>query len=279
MSTEVNFRLAGGVQPLILLPAHVNDAGPYQFILDTGAGVSVLSPDLARRLAVVVTETREGMGAGGRVKISLGSVESLTVGRYKMRGVQVGMTDDLDRIAAAVGAKVDGVLGYNFLKHFRLTIDYRKSALRLSQTAGEPEEGGHARAQIKFRLAHPSKPLVLVPALVNGEGPYQFALDTGASTTVVSTELARSSGIEGAHGPAITGGGGQTAASFGSIKSLAVGMAEQRDLPVAVVGFLGALGQAVTANLDGIIGYNYLKAFRVSIDYPNETLSLETPAG
>jgi hypothetical protein len=34
MPTEVNFRLAGGAQPLILVPASVNDCAPREFILD-----------------------------------------------------------------------------------------------------------------------------------------------------------------------------------------------------------------------------------------------------
>ena len=34
-SATVRFRLAGGAQPLILVPVEVNDQGPFDFILDT----------------------------------------------------------------------------------------------------------------------------------------------------------------------------------------------------------------------------------------------------
>ena len=50
-STKVKFRLAGGVQPLILLPVEVNGEGPFEFILDTGAGTSLLSAELGKKLA------------------------------------------------------------------------------------------------------------------------------------------------------------------------------------------------------------------------------------
>ena len=43
-SAKVKFRLAGGAQPLILLPVQVNGDGPFKFILDTGAGTSLLRP-------------------------------------------------------------------------------------------------------------------------------------------------------------------------------------------------------------------------------------------
>ena len=59
------------------------------------------------------------------------------------------------------------------------------------------------------------------------------------------------------------------------VQSLAVEAAEVTDLRVAVAGFLGALSQAIGTELLGIIGYNYLQAFRVTIDYPGAILRLE----
>ena len=64
-SSKVKFRLAGGAQPLILLPIHVNDRGPFDFILDTGAGTSLLSSDLAKKLDVTIIGAKEGQSAGG----------------------------------------------------------------------------------------------------------------------------------------------------------------------------------------------------------------------
>jgi len=49
-SSRVKFHLAGGAQPLILLPVSVNGQGPFEFILDTGAGTSLLSPELAQKI-------------------------------------------------------------------------------------------------------------------------------------------------------------------------------------------------------------------------------------
>ena len=53
-SVKVKFRLAGGAQPLILLPVQVNGDGPFEFILDTGAGTSLLSSDLAKKLKIKI---------------------------------------------------------------------------------------------------------------------------------------------------------------------------------------------------------------------------------
>jgi predicted aspartyl protease len=276
MLTEIGFRLAGGEQPLILVPASVNESAPYEFILDTGAGISLLTPELAAREGVVAIETKEGMGAGGKVTISLGFVESLAIGQSRIENVQIAITDELRKVGAVIGAQVEGNIGYNYLKSFRLTIDYQKQTLQLAPAAQESnEDESQAHASQKFKLAHPSKPLILLPVFVNDEGPYIFAVDTGASSTVVSPELASILGIQLTAIPHLTGAGGAIQASSGMVKSLAVGNARIENLAFATADFLNMLSQVVMTKIDGIIGYNFLKQFKVTIDYPNETFRLD----
>src|SRR6266705_3885111 len=87
------FRLVGGAQPLILLPVRVNDRGPFDFILDTGAGTSLLSSELAKQLGVTILGSKEGQSAGGKVSVSLAKVDSLAVGETKVDDVDVGIVD------------------------------------------------------------------------------------------------------------------------------------------------------------------------------------------
>src|SRR5438105_3511191 len=129
-SSKLKFRLGGGAQPLILLPVRVNERGPFDFILDTGAGTSLLSSELAKELEVKILGSKEGQSAGSKVSVSLAKVNSLRVGEIKVDDVDVGIVD-LSQIGKTVGATVDGDLGYNFLKYFRITIDYRDREIRL----------------------------------------------------------------------------------------------------------------------------------------------------
>src|SRR5262245_34219481 len=128
-NSKAKFRLAGGAQPLILLPVKVNDRGPFEFILDTGAGTSLLSTELAKQLNIKVIGSKDGQSAGGKVSVLLAKLESLAVSETKLDDVDVGIVD-LSHIGKTVGAKIDGDLGYNFLKHFRVTINYRDSEIR-----------------------------------------------------------------------------------------------------------------------------------------------------
>jgi predicted aspartyl protease len=130
------------------------------------------------------------------------------------------------------------------------------------------------RAQVAFDLAHPSKPLIMLPVLANDRA-FRFALDTGASTTVISRDVARACAVEPAPMPAMTGSGGVVAASSGVLGALTIDRVCLSRVRVAVAEFLGPLSRAVGTRIDGIIGTNVLRRFRVTIDYPAKTLRLD----
>ena len=273
-SAKVKFRLAGGAQPLILLPTRVNGAGPFDFILDTGAGTSLLSAELAQQLNIKVLGTKEGQSAGGKVSVSLAKVESLALGQAKIEDIEVGIVD-LGHIAKTIGTKIDGDVGYNFLKYFRVTIDYQIGEIQFDDPRRIENFGRTSKTEIPMRLASPAKPLVLVDVYANGGGPFQFAIDTGTSTTAVAPDVARQLGIEGSPIGPLTTGGSQVSVTAGNLKSFQIGGARIDDLVVVVADFFGMLSQAVGAKLDGIVGYNFLRNFRVVMDYPSEKFRLE----
>ena len=272
-SAKVKFRLAGGAQPLILLPVQVNGRGPFDFILDTGAGTSLLSSDLAKQLDVKVIGSKEGHSAGGKVSVSLAKIDFLAVGGIKLSDVDVGIVD-LATIGKTIGAKIDGDLGYNFLKHFRVSIDYRNCEIRLDDPKRAESFSRSAKTEIPIRLASPAKPLILVDVHANGRGPFQFAIDTGTSTTAIAPELAKQLGMESSPvGPGTTGGA-SVDFSAGSLPSFQLGGAKIDNMAVVVADFFTMLNAAIGAKLDGIVGYNFLRNYKVVIDYPGETLTL-----
>ena len=272
-SVTVKFRLAGGAQPLILLPVHVNNRGPFDFILDTGAGTSLLSSELAKQLEIKVIGSKEGQSAGEKFSVSLAKVDSLAVGETKLDDVDVGIVD-LGQIGKTIGAKIDGDLGYNFLKHFRITITYRDCEIRFDDPKRVEVFSRSAQAEIAIRLAHPAKPLILVDIYANGRGPFQFAIDTGTSTTAITPELAKELNVATSPIPPVTSGGAHVNVTAGVLQSFQVGGAKIDNLAVIVADFFSVLSQAIGAKLDGIVGYNFLRDYKVVIDYPNELLSL-----
>ena len=272
-SSKVKFRLAGGAQPLILLPVQVNDRGPFEFILDTGAGTSLVSSELARELDIKVVSSKEGQGAGGKISVLLAKVDSLAVGQTRLPDVDVGIVD-LGQIGRAVGAKIDGDVGYNFLKHFRVTIDYHDSVVRLDDPKRVESLARGAKTEVPIRLANPAKPLILVDVHVNGRGPFQFAIDTGTSTSAITPELAKELSLTTSEIPPMTSGGGQIQASASTLQTFQLGGAKIDNVAVVVADFFTMLNAAIGAKLNGIVGYNFLRNYKVVIDYPGEILTL-----
>jgi predicted aspartyl protease len=267
------FQLAGGRNPLILLPASVNEKGPYDFVLDTGASTCLLTPNTASLAGIKTQSEQDALGAGGGVKVALGRAATIAVGSAAQQNLQVALTTEIDRIAAAVGANIDGVLGFNYLKDFRFTLDYQRNTLLLQKSA-ERAPGGQStdEAPVPFRLAAPAKPLILVDVLANGEGPFSFAVDTGASRTMVHPDIAKRLSmpvVDAGHG---TAGGGQIKLSSSRLGSLTVGHVTVKDHAVGVGDFLNLLSIMLGERLDGIVGYNFLRQFLVTIDYPRAAL-------
>jgi predicted aspartyl protease len=272
-SAKVKFRLAGGEQSLILLPVHVNERGPFDFILDTGAGTSLLTPELAKQLDVKIVGSKEGQSAGGKVAVSLAKAGSLAVGDARICDVDLGIVD-LTHVGKTIGAKIDGDLGYNFLKYFRVTINYRDCEIRFDDPKRVETFGRGAKTELPIRLASPAKPLLLIDVHLNGRGPFQFAIDTGTSTTAITPRLANELGILSSPiGPGTTAGA-QVDVRAGIIESFQLGGAKIDNMTVVVADFFEMLSAAIGAKLDGIVGYNFLRNYKVAIDYPGETLTL-----
>ncbi len=121
-TTCVPARLASSGYPVVIVQARVNDSGPYRFLVDTGATVTIVNASLARRLHLApLPASVQGVGAGGRFS-TRASMASIAVGGARQDRVLVA-TFDLTDIQNAVGA-VDGAIGYNFLKAYRVTLDY-----------------------------------------------------------------------------------------------------------------------------------------------------------
>jgi len=131
---------------------------------------------------------------------------------------------------------------------------------------------------MKFTLADECKPIIIVKAEVNGSRPLDFALDTGASTTVLSSQTAELLGINTKtlleEKECCGCSGDKMQARLASVKSIRVGSAEAKDVEVAIMD-LTNISRGVGIELAGIIGYTFMKGFRVVIDYPSQRITFE----
>jgi len=257
-------------QPFIFLPVYIDGTGPYNFVLDTGAGISLITKDLAGNLQIKDARIKEALGAGSRrINVLVGQVGSISVGSSMVENINIGIMDALPQ---CIG---QGIIGYDFLKHYVLTIDYPHDKLTLTAPEEEKNDGKLLQASLRFRFARPDRPVILVDVLVNARSTFQFVLDTGASQTIISPVIARQMGIKSTDVDAIVGAGGSFAAFAGTLDSLRVGDALLEKVEVVVSDIFSPLSLAAGTGMDGILGHNVLRNFTVIIDYPNERILLQ----
>jgi predicted aspartyl protease len=128
---------------------------------------------------------------------------------------------------------------------------------------------------VATKLATTDLPLVLVQVRVNGKGPYTFFVDTGATLTVVGAPLARTLHLPKLDAPVRGLGAGGRFSARASYATISLGEVRQDRVVVGIVD-LAQIRSAV-GPVDGVIGYNFLKPYRVVFDYPGRQLCLETP--
>lgn len=63
------------------------------------------------------------------------------------------------------------------------------------------------------------------------------------------------------------GAAGQTWKRISRLDTIAVGRAERCQLPVLVADIFAALSEDVGARVEGVLGYPYLQAYQVTLDY------------
>jgi clan AA aspartic protease (TIGR02281 family) len=98
------------------------------FIVDTGASFTSIPWDVALALGYDLVNARrlDVTTAGGPISAPLIQVQSVNVGGYSVRNLEVLV------LPVNVGSGA-GLLGLNFLKHFRYSVDSRRSEFRLER--------------------------------------------------------------------------------------------------------------------------------------------------
>jgi len=155
-----------------------------------------------------------------------------------------------------------------------LAAAFSSACIQVGQST-EPATVDPAPGEVAFELAGPGEAVLVVQVSVNDQGPYPFVLDTGATLTCVDESLANELDLSEPPGTMAVGGGvrGLGPMRVVSIDSVAVGEARATDLLGCAVD-LSAM-QKAGLDLRGLLGLNFLKAYRVTLDFDRRTARFE----
>lgn len=166
----------------LTVPVMINGQGPYQFVVDTGADRSVLTPGMAERLALPRGPDVLVHGVSGSVTSPTARVAQLRTGDAKLADVVLPVLP-YDRIGA------DGLLGVDILEDRNVVIDFRRKQLEVR------------RSQLLSQLVRSSREvsvvadekfgrLTLADSRIAGARSLAF-IDSGGGVSIGNMALAR----------------------------------------------------------------------------------------
>jgi predicted aspartyl protease len=128
-------RAYGGV---LVVPCLVHDAYRYWFLVDTGTVLTTINRYVAEELGLDLDRPLRQQRIASVHRADLAPVVCLTslqVGPYRLAGVEA-LVLELPPLL-----RVDGLLGVNFLEHFRPTFEFEQAVLVLRRRAVQREWG------------------------------------------------------------------------------------------------------------------------------------------
>jgi hypothetical protein len=130
--------------------------------------------------------------------------------------------------------------------------------------ADTPKPAGGETYEVPYRLTNVKH--ILVRAKINGKGPYNFILDTGAPALFVSTKAAKELGVK----PNRSG-----FATFDRFEiEGGVVIAKARGVVEDPPQLLGMNGLGIAGfELHGMIGYDLIAPYRMEIDFTKDTMT------
>jgi predicted aspartyl protease len=139
------------------------------------------------------------------------------------------------------------------------------------RTGGVPEGQRSVKLVVVTTAQHET--MALVPVRINGRGPYPFAVDTGASSSLIDARLAQKLGLrdEGTTG-LLSGVAGSAHGEKTHLSDWSIGRVRLPSTPMAALKLAGPDGKGPL----GLLGSDVLSRFgKVAVDYEHSRLILD----
>lgn len=262
----------------VWVKAALNGNPPADFLLDTGASVTVIDSAYADRIGLVTQGELAGTGAGARGRFTFSNVGLLRVDGEGEQGVaiekqQVVVASLNPFLAPVFWRETAGVLGYDFISRFVMTIDYEKQTLRLDDPSSFVYRGKGTSVPVIFSGGIP-----VIHGKLDGRYEGDFRVDVGSGSSLdLHTPFVRENGLAKKMGKTLVdevgGFGGAFSRTVARGKNFSIGPYAIRD---PLVGLSETTtGAMASEDYAGNIGNRILDRFRVTFDYSRKQLYLE----
>jgi len=268
-SVAVPFRLGQDRRPYVKLQVNGQEA---TFVIDTGSGFTVISREAARRLGVSEIArggTSQGFGGSGHFPIVYGLLKTIQIGDAKVQAIPCFI-----RPFHAAGQDgepdADGFIGLSILSNFLTELDYKDNYLRLDRDFDRaPQDAAPDVTVIPFRTTQNG--LISIETDLDGEHRINAIIDSAAGSVVLSAAAVdrfnmRDRIIKNYTVTVIGAAGVADNVELLIVRNWGVAALMQKNLRALVLDF-DAINQTSGFEQSGIIGGDFLRNYRVTIDF------------
>lgn len=268
------------VKNLMVIPVMINGEGPFNFILDTGVGLLLITERSLVDSLNIKTERSiriAGLGEGSDLNASISAPLDLNLTSAVHGNMRAAvLDDDAFDLSGLTGMPVYGIIGYELFSSFIVRINYASSVITLyrSETAYIPRRGDKIPITIEE-----NKPYIKgeVKLASGRKRTAKLIIDTGAGHPLsletyekVPFELPPEY-ISANLGVGISG---EISGYIGRIFSLKLGRYELKNVITSFPDYSSAASKVIAVNRNGNIGNGILKRFNVVFDYNRGKLYL-----
>jgi predicted aspartyl protease len=164
----------------------VNGTGPYDFMVDTGATITVLDTTLFHELGLRAMGSSRIVSSAGVTNQVLSQVKEITLDCLSVQNIKVVSMQS--PLRGSDYHAVRGVLGENFLRHFDILFDNSDRTMTLDAAAGLADSLTGERLPIIFPPLPPedeNRYQPMISAELQGYGRARFLLDSGATEFIL----------------------------------------------------------------------------------------------
>lgn len=272
------------VKNLMIIKLTVNGKGPFNFVLDTGVGLFLISdPKLIDSVSIKNLRSINIIGFGDGEPLSAYVTPSVDVGfgSTNAKGVSAAiLKKDIFELSNYVGMPVHGLIGYEFFSSFIVRINFTLNTLTIyrPETVYIPRKGYRVPLTIEDRKPY----LISNIQLTSGEKiAAKLILDTGAGHPIsletnggVPFEVPKVH-IAGNLGIGLTG---PISGYISRVRSLTLGKYTLNDVIAAFPDYDDVGSKVYSVGRNGNMGITVLKRFNVVFDYNESALYLKPGA-
>lgn len=270
--TQIPFKqLTGGV---ILLQAKFNDIEtPLNFILDTGSGA--ISLDSATVVEFKIPHVPSGRvvgGIAGTREVDYARNNSLILPQLRVDSLDF-FVNNYNILTSVYGVKIDGIIGYSFLRRFIVKVNFDSSYLQIYHPGNIKYPIGGAVLRPMFSAL----PILRLYVKDQRSIESNFYFDTGAGLCFLMTSQFQKDSLllKKKRKPVyiqVQGLGGRKQMQLTIINNLQIGPYKFRRVPTNILD--DEFNVISYPSVGGLIGNDLLRRFNLILNYPQRQIHL-----